>query len=133
MPLILPTNYHAIPHIEQNDIVQWVPLGQNNDSSNHLRIGILNIMPLGHEYELNILNSLGFTTYEVEPIWIKLKSHTYKTWPEGYVDQQYVTYEQAKDQGRLDGLIITGAPVEHLRFEEVTYWREIVNIINQAV
>ncbi|MBA66331.1 MAG: homoserine O-succinyltransferase [Chloroflexi bacterium] len=132
MSLLLPTNYHAIPHIEHNDIVQWTPLGQNNDSSNHLRIGILNIMPLGHEYELNILNSLGFTTYEVEPIWIKLKSHTYKTWPEGYVDREYITYEQAKDQGRLDGLIITGAPVEHLRFEEVTYWREIVNIINDS-
>jgi homoserine O-succinyltransferase len=134
MPLILPSNYHGISQIEQSNIVQWISDKSinNNIHAKSLRIGIVNIMPLGHEYELNLLNSLGFTNFIVQPIWIRLKSHTYKTWPDDYLDKYYITYDEAKDQGHLDGLIITGAPIEHLDFEEVTYWQEIVNIITDA-
>tara|TARA_B100001123_G_scaffold177320_1_gene203320 strand:+ start:7127 stop:7891 length:765 start_codon:yes stop_codon:yes gene_type:complete len=89
-------------------------------------------MPLGHQYELNILNSIGFTDFDIEPIWIKLNTHNYKTWPQGYVDKFYISYDEVKDQQALDGFIITGAPIEHLNFEEVTYWNEIVKIINDA-
>ena len=134
MSLILPSDYHSIQQIQQNNLIQWIPSDQTDDlpASRHLRIGILNIMPIGHQYELNILNSLGFTNFVIEPIWIKLKTHTYKTWPNGYVEKFYVTYKEAKDQGNLDGFIITGTPLEHLKFEEITYWNEIVSIMDDA-
>ena len=53
-------------------------------------------MPIGHEYELNILNSLGSTNFHIEPVWIKLETHLYKTWPKGYVDNSYMTYDDPR-------------------------------------
>ena len=134
MSLILPSDYHSINVIQQNNIIHWIPQDRKDDyqTSNRMRIGILNLMPLGHQYELNILNSIGFTNFEIEPVWFKLKTHTYKTWPEGYVEKFYTNYEEVKDQQPLDGFIITGTPIEHLDFEEVTYWKEIINIINDS-
>ena len=134
MPLILPSDYHSIEKIQQNKLIRWIPQERLNDvkSSNPIRIGILNIMPLGHQYELNILNSIGFTNFDIQPIWIKLNTHHYKSWPEGYVEKFYINYDEIKDQQALDGFIITGTPIEHLDFEEVTYWKEITTIINDA-
>ncbi|MQG19462.1 MAG: homoserine O-succinyltransferase [SAR202 cluster bacterium] len=134
MSIILPSNYHSIQQIQQNSLIRCVSKNQlsNLDPSNPIKIGILNIMPLGHQYELNILNSLGFTNFNIEPIWLKLNSHDYKSWPPGYIEKFYISYEKAKNEIALDGLIITGTPLEHLDFEEVNYWNEIVGIINDA-
>ena len=134
MPIILPSDYHSIQQIQRNNLIRWIPRNQLNDSalSTPLKIGILNIMPLGHQYELNILNSLGFSNFDIQPIWIKLNTHNYKSWPQGYIEKFYVSYDSIKDEEELDGLIITGTPLEHLDFEEVNYWNEIVNIINDA-
>lgn len=130
--LIIRADYHAVPLIEKNGI-KWISLDQaETQDIRPLRIGILNIMPLGEKYELNLLNPLGLSVLQIEPIWIKLKSHIYKTWPQDHLDQLYSTYEHATENGPLDGLIVTGAPVEHLEFEDVRYWKEIVEIINHA-
>lgn len=119
MTLILPTNYHALPQIEQNR-VKWVPVPQaEKQDIRPLRIGIMNIMPLGEQYELNLLLPLGLSVLQIEPVWIRLESHQYKTWEPGHLDDHYVTYPEATKDSALDGLIITGAPVEHLKFEEV--------------
>ena len=134
LSLILPSDYHSIKQIQRNRLLQWIPSDTSDTvlPQKHLRIGILNIMPIGHEYELNILNSLGSTNFHIEPVWIKLETHLYKTWPKDYVDNSYMTYEEAKHQGNLDGFIITGTPLEHLPFEEITYWNEIISIMNDA-
>ena len=132
MTLIIRSDYHAVHLIEKNGI-KWISLDQAKvQDIRPLRIGILNIMPLGEQYELNLLNPLGLSILQIEPIWIKLQSHVYKTWPEEHLDQLYSTYEDATKDYPLDGLIVTGAPVEHLDFEEVIYWKEIVEIINHA-
>ena len=132
MTLIIRPDYHAVPLIEKNGI-EWISLDKaKTQDIRPLRIGILNIMPLGEQYELNLLNPLGLSILQIEPIWIKLQSHAYKTWPKGHLDQLYSTYEDATTNNPLDGLIVTGAPVEHLDFEEVKYWAEIVELINHA-
>ncbi|MBP98395.1 homoserine O-succinyltransferase [Candidatus Poribacteria bacterium] len=132
MTLIIRSDYHALHLIEKNGI-KWISLDQAKiQDIRPLRIGILNIMPLGEQYELNLLNPLGLSILQIEPIWIKLKSHVYKTWPQEHLNQLYSTYEDATKHFPLDGLIVTGAPVEHLDFEEVRYWKEIVGIINHA-
>ena len=89
-------------------------------------------MPLGKQYEFNLLHPLGLSVLQIEPIWIRLSSHAYKSWDQNHLDQLYVTWEEALAQGPLDGLIITGAPVEHLPFEQVHYWTELVELIEEA-
>ena len=132
MALILPRSYHKISAVERNRI-SWIEAKQAElQDIRPLRIGILNIMPLGKQYEFNLLHPLGLSVLQIEPIWIRLNSHTYKSWDQDHLNQLYVYWDEARSQGPLDGLIITGAPVEHLPFEHVRYWKELTKIIEEA-
>jgi len=132
MALILPRSYHKISSVERNHISWIEPELAERQDIRPLRIGILNIMPLGKQYEFNLLHPLGLSPLQIEPIWIRLKTHSYKTWDSGHLDNLYVEWEEAMSPDPLDGLIITGAPVEHLSFEEVHYWPELVDLIEEA-
>ena len=132
MALILPRNYHKIASVERNRISWIEPEQAERQDIRPLRIGILNIMPLGKQYEFNLLHPLGLSVLQIEPVWIRLTSHAYKSWDQDHLSQLYVTWEEALAQGPLEGLIITGAPVEHLPFEQVTYWNELVDLIEMA-
>ena len=132
MTLIIRPDYHGVPLIEQNKI-RWIPIERaERQDIRPLRIGILNIMPLGEQYEMNLLNPLGLSILQIEPIWIRLESHEYKTWSQGHIDELYQSYEQATKDKPLDGLIVTGAPVEHLDYEQVNYWPEFTELITEA-
>ena len=132
MALILPSNYHKIRDVEKNHISWIEPDLAKRQDIRPLRIGILNIMPLGKQYEFNLLHPLGLSPLQIEPIWIKLKTHTYKTWDIDHLNNLYISWEEANKKMPLDGIIITGAPVEHLTFEEVNYWNEFVDITSEA-
>jgi len=132
MTLIVRPDYHAVPILERNGI-RWIPPSQAmRQDIRPLRIGILNIMPLGEKYEFNILHPLGLSVLQLEPIWIRLESHNYKSWEPKHVDDIYVTYEEAMRDRPLDGFILTGAPVETIDFEDVYYWEEIKTILSDA-
>ena len=132
MTLIVRPDYHAVPILERNGI-RWIPPSQaKRQDIRPLRIGILNIMPLGEKYEFNILHPLGLSVLQLEPIWIRLESHNYKSWEPKHVDDIYVTYEEAMREQSLDGLILTGAPVETIDYEDVHYWEEIKTILSDA-
>ena len=132
MTLIVRPDYHAVPILERNGI-RWIPPSQaKRQDIRPLRIGILNIMPLGEKYEFNILHPLGLSVLQLEPIWIRLESHNYKSWEPKHVDDIYVTYEEAMREQPLDGLILTGAPVETIDYEDVHYWEEIKTILSDA-
>ncbi len=132
MALILPRSYHKIAAVEKNRISWIEPELAERQDIRPLRIGILNIMPLGKQYEFNLLHPLGLSPLQIEPIWIRLCSHSYKTWDLDHLDNLYVSWEEAMSPTPLDGLIITGAPVEHLCFEDVIYWPELVKLIEEA-
>ena len=132
MALILPRSYHKISSVERNHISWIEPELAERQDIRPLRIGILNIMPLGKQYEFNLLHPLGLSPLQIEPIWIRLKSHSYRTWDLDHLKNLYVHWEEAMSPTPLDGLIITGAPVEHLPFEEVNYWKELVNLIEES-
>ena len=132
MALILPRNYHKIGAVERNRISWIEPKQAERQDIRPLRIGILNIMPLGKQYEFNLLHPLGLSVLQIEPIWIRLNTHAYKSWDQEHLNNLYVSWEEALAQGPLDGLIITGAPVEHLPFEQVKYWKELVRVIEDA-
>ena len=79
MALIIPRNYHKISDVEKNHISWIEPELAERQDIRPLRIGILNIMPLGKQYEFNLLHPLGLSPLQIEPVWIKLETHSYKT------------------------------------------------------
>lgn len=93
-----------------------------------LGIGILNLMPLKEDTELQILRSLSNTPLQVDVSWITVSSHESKNTSKSHLNKFYQSFEEIKDSN-LDGLIITGAPVELMEFEEVDYWEEFCEIL----
>ncbi|MCE9614782.1 MAG: homoserine O-succinyltransferase [Lentisphaerae bacterium] len=97
-----------------------------------LRVGILNIMPEAEKYEFNLLFPLGRSILQIIPVWIRLKTHAYRSSGRQHLGRYYVPFDQAVSEGRLDGLIVTGAPVEELPYAEVRYWEEVCSILKAA-
>ena len=93
-----------------------------------IRIGILNLMPLKEETELQLLRSLANTPLQVDVTFLTVSSHESKNTSMSHLNHFYQTMDEIWDEN-LDGLIITGAPVEHLEFEEVDYWDELCEIM----
>lgn len=94
-----------------------------------IRIAILNLMPLKEDYELQLLRSLSNTPLQVEVTFLTTKSYIGTNTPVSHLEQFYQTYEDVKMQ-KFDGLIISGAPVEQMEFEEVAYWKELTDIMD---
>ncbi len=93
-----------------------------------LKIGILNLMPLKHETEIQLLRALSNTPLQVDVTFVYVESHISKNTPASHLNQFYSTFSDIKGK-RFDGFIITGAPVEQMEFEEVTYWSELEEIM----
>ncbi len=93
-----------------------------------MRIALLNLMPEKIKTETQIARVLGSTPLQVEMTLLKLGTHVSKTTPQQHLLDFYHPWETLRGQ-KFDGLIITGAPIEKLAFEEVTYWDELVEIL----
>lgn len=93
-----------------------------------LEIAIVNLMPLKEETELQILRSLSNTPLQVNVTFITTKSHESTHTSVSHLNKFYQTFDEVKNQ-KFDGLIITGAPVELMEYEEVDYWDEICQIM----
>lgn len=100
--------------------------------SRPLRIGIINIMPKAETYERYLLQPLARSMLPVEPVWIRLRSHRYGSSDGDRIERSYVEYERAIRGRPLDGLIVTGAPVEELEFQDVHYWNELSEVLRTA-
>lgn len=92
-----------------------------------LRIAILNLMPTKETTETQILRLLGNTPLQVEIVLLHPSTHTSKNTSADHLQMFYKTFDEIRDS-RFDGMIITGAPVEQLEFEEVNYWKELQDI-----
>ena len=93
-----------------------------------IKIGLLNLMPLKEDTELQILRALSNTPLQVDVVFVNVSSHKSKNTSTSHLNKFYVSFEEIKDQ-RFDGFIITGAPVEQMPFEEVDYWEELKEIM----
>ena len=89
-------------------------------------------MPEAESYELNLLFPLGRSPLQIEPIWIRLHDHCYTSSDHNHLDRIYVSFEEAVKEHHLDGLLISGAPVEQIPFEDVRYWNELNTILTYA-
>lgn len=94
-----------------------------------IQIAILNLMPLKEETELQLLRSLSNTPLQVDVTFVKVSSHESKNTSTSHLNKFYVEFSDIRDK-RFDGMIITGAPVEMLEFEEVDYWEELTQIMD---
>lgn len=124
MPLIIKENYNT-ELIHKNKI----SLSKNICFPYPLKIGIINIMPFCHAYEFNLIHPLSINIHTVDLHWIKLESHVYKSTNKDYLNKFYSSFTDCIHNNNLDGIIITGAPVEKLPFNKVYYWKEILDII----
>lgn len=94
-----------------------------------LRIGLLNLMPKKIQTENQFARLIGATPLQIELSLIRMSEHQTKTTAAEHMAEFYRPFQEVKDQ-KFDGLIITGAPIEHLEFEDVTYWDELVEVMN---
>ncbi len=131
MPLNVPDNLPAIEILrEENIFVMPETLAMHQDIR-PLRILILNLMPVKITTEIHLLRMLSNTPLQAEVMLLNISNHVSKNTPKEHLEEFYKTFDQVKSQ-KFDGLIITGAPVEHLDFEEVDYWDEMKEILNWA-
>ncbi len=94
-----------------------------------LQIGLLNLMPNKIRTETQIARLIGATPLQVELTLVRIGNHKSKNTPEEHLIAFYQTWQQVRSR-KFDGFIITGAPIELLPFEEVTYWRELTRILD---
>ncbi|MBN1601453.1 MAG: homoserine O-succinyltransferase [Chitinispirillaceae bacterium] len=132
MTIVIPSDYHAKHALEKGRVLCISQDEAVREDIRALRIGILNIMPKAETYEFSLLHPLGRSIMQIEPVWIRLKTHSYQSSDRSYLEKMYVPFEEAVGKNHLDGLIVTGAPVEEIPFEEVIYWEEVKRILKYA-
>ncbi len=96
-----------------------------------LQIAILNIMPVKQDTELQLLRALSNTPLQVDVTFLNVKNHISKNTPADHLNKFYNTIDDVRNR-KFDGMIITGAPVEDITFEEVDYWEEMCEIMDWA-
>lgn len=131
MPLRLPDKLPAIELLKHENIFVMDDSRAHNQDIRPLKIAILNLMPLKITTETDLIRLLSNTPLQLEISFMKLRSHTPKNTPIEHMMMFYRDFEQMRNE-KYDGMIITGAPVETLDFEDVTYWDEMQDIFQWA-
>ena len=131
MPLRLPDRLPAIDILKRENIFVMDNSRAHSQDIRPLRIVILNLMPLKITTETDLIRLLSNTPLQLDINFMKLKSHTPKNTPIEHMMMFYRDFESMRHE-KFDGMIITGAPVETMDYEQVTYWDEIVDIFNWA-
>ena len=106
----------------------WMKNRANLQDIRPLNILILNLMPEKQKAEAQFLRLLGNTPLQVNVSFLRTVTHESKNTSQSHLDQFYTNFNEIKHK-KYDGLIITGAPVEHMAFEDVDYWNELTEIM----
>lgn len=131
MPLRLPDNLPAIKLLEDENIFVIDETRGHSQDIRPLKIVVLNLMPLKITTETDLIRLLSNTPLQLDITFMKLKSHTSKNTPVEHMQQFYIDFDELRNR-KFDGMIVTGAPVEDMPFEDVTYWEEITHIFDWA-
>ena len=131
MPLRLPDRLPAIDILKNENIFVMDNSRAHAQDIRPLRIVILNLMPLKITTETDLVRLLSNTPLQMDINFMKLKSHTPKNTPIEHMMMFYRDFESMRNE-KFDGMIVTGAPVETMDYEKVTYWDEIVDIFDWA-
>ena len=128
MPIKIPNDLPAAKTLQEENIFVMTETRAMTQDIRPLKILILNLMPKKIETETQLARLLGNTPLQVEPTLIRTSSHQWKNVAEEHLLAFYKTFDELKELN-FDGMVITGAPVEHLPFEEVEYWDELCEIM----
>jgi homoserine O-succinyltransferase/O-acetyltransferase len=128
MPIRIQSDLPAKKILEDENIFIMDDYKANQQDIRPLKIAILNLMPVKEDTEVQLLRSLSNTPLQVDVTFLTTGSYVGTHTPTSHLDQFYLTFDDVKSR-RFDGLIITGAPVELMEFEEVSYWEELTRIM----
>lgn len=131
MPLNIPDKLPALKVLEEENIFVMRHTRATHQDIRPMQIIILNLMPLKITTEAHILRLLSNTPLQVEIVLLHTKDHVSKHTPIEHLETFYKTFDEISNR-KFDGMIITGAPIEHLEFEEVDYWEELKKIMDWA-
>ncbi|MDA8870437.1 homoserine O-succinyltransferase [Rhizobiaceae bacterium] len=129
MPIRIPATLPARATLEAEGVMVMDVDAAARQDIRPMRIGLLNLMPDKIRTETQIARLIGATPLQVEMTLIRIGSHRARNTAESHLADFYHTWEEVKDQ-RFDGFIITGAPIEQMPFEDVTYWDELTRIFD---
>lgn len=129
MPVNIPRELPARQVLEDENVFVMSTERAAHQDIRPLRIAILNLMPTKIATETHVLRLLGNSPLQVEVTLLHMGSHCSRNTPPEHLEAFYTTFEQVRHQ-RFDGLIITGAPVEQMAFEDVDYWPELVELLD---
>ncbi len=129
MPITLPETLPAFTVLRNEGVMVMTPERAETQEIRPLRIGLLNLMPKKIQTENQFARLIGATPLQIDLHLIRMSDHTSRNTAAEHMEEFYRTFQEVKAE-RFDGLIITGAPIEHLPFSEVTYWDELQEVMD---
>ena len=132
MPIKIPSSLPAAKILEAENIFAMTEERAHSQDIRPLKLAIVNLMPKKMETETQLLRLLSNTAIQTDIELIQMSGHVSKNTPSEHLLKFYKTFDDIKDQ-RFDGLIITGAPIETLPFEQVDYWEELCAIMKWSL
>lgn len=131
MPITLPENLPAYDVLKNEGVMVMSPDRAAHQDIRPLRIGLLNLMPKKIQTENQFARLIGATPLQIDFQLIRMTEHLTKNTAAEHMETFYRPFAEVEASGeKFDGLIITGAPIEHLPFEEVTYWDELCRVMD---
>ena len=128
MPIRIQSDLPAREVLESENIFVMDEKRAIHQDIRPLQVCILNLMPLKEDTELQLLRAFSNTPLQIDLTFLMVKSHIAQNTSVNHLNRFYTTFDEIKDR-KFDGMIITGAPVEQMPFEEVDYWRELCEIM----
>ena len=129
MPIKIPSTLPAYDVLTREGVMVMDPADATLQDIRPLRIGLLNLMPKKIQTENQFARLIGATPLQIELTLIRMSEHQTKNTAAEHMEEFYKTFDEVRGE-KFDGLIITGAPIEHLDFEDVTYWEELTRIFD---
>ena len=131
MPITLPENLPAFEILSREGVMVMTPERAARQEIRPLRIGLLNLMPKKIQTENQFARLIGATPIQIDFQLIRITSHQTKNTAAEHMETFYRPFEEVEATGeKFDGLVITGAPIEKIPFEDVTYWEELTRIMD---
>lgn len=131
MPIRVQSDLPAAEILENENIFVMDENRAMHQDIRPLKVAILNLMPIKQDTELQLLRALSNTPLQIDVTFVMASGHVSLNTSASHLNKFYVTFDQIKEN-KYDGLIITGAPLENITFEEVDYWDEMCEIMDWA-
>ena len=129
MPIRIPKDLPAFQILQDEGVTVISERAANRQDIRPLKIVLLNLMPMKIETETHFARVIGATPLQIDLTLMNMSTHTSKNTPSLHMKSFYKNFSMISED-KFDGLLITGAPIEHLEYEQVDYWEELKEIFD---